>query len=203
MPPLLLTLQWLITRTKTELKRYTSIISWLQWRCIKITKIKYRTNCQVCKGNHCYWSEVNQINVGRHFFVISFPDWPEAENQLGQDDWLPAISRPHIQILEINGGEGKKQLIMGFANLVPLELPLPLLSAPARILSSFQAGAHILYTTTMILMMRMMMMLLIMILIVMMKAYVMRNDKLGALFLMQRGLLIQSSISVHCLQDIG
>ena len=90
---------------------------------------------------------------------------------------------------------------MGFANLAPLELPLPLLSAPARILSSFQAGAHILYTTTMILMM--MMMLLIMISIVMMKAYVMRNDKLGALFLMQRGLLIQSSISVHCLQDIG
>ena len=95
---------------------------------------------------------------------------------------------------------------MGFANLVPLELPLPLLSAPARILSSFQAGAHILYTTTMILMrvmMRVMMMLLIMILIVMMKAHVMRKDKLGALFLMQQGLLIQSSISVHCLQDIG
>ena len=91
---------------------------------------------------------------------------------------------------------------MGFANLAPLELPLPLLSAPARILSSFQAGAHILYTTTMILM-RMMMMLLIMILIVMMKAHVMRKDKLGALFLMQQGLLIQSSISVHCLQDIG
>ena len=91
---------------------------------------------------------------------------------------------------------------MGFANLVPLELPLPLLSAPARILSSFQAGAHILYTATMILMMRMLM-LWIMILIVMMKACVMRNDKLGALFLMQRGLLIQSSISVHCLRDIG
>ena len=35
----------------------------------------------------------------------------------------------------------------------------------------------------MILMMRMMRMLLIMILIVMMKAYVMSNDKLGALFL--------------------
>ena len=92
---------------------------------------------------------------------------------------------------------------MGFANPVPLELPLPLLSAPARILSSFQAGAHILYTTTIITMMMMMMMLVIMILIVMMKAHVMRKDKLGALFLMQQGLLIQSSISVHCLQDIG